>query len=350
MNGMDPAFMWDSRGITAYDWTNYEGVTSVYPKQFVRFDKYGIYGVKEENWVADSIKDIEDKATFALTWEGLKVTGGDATLRIGNGAKISEDDNTLLKVVDADENTTFAIKSDGTIEWGEMPEVTATTDFDSIWNAFNDKKEEDRENYNQGIYPVESGGERYLGINATLIKTGALCVGDNPYDDDGSLIENSDNKFYADLSEDGAVRIAGWEVTENSIRKTDENGGNVGMFSGDSEYPSLTSKAGLSPIRFGAGFYEKTETERYENIANGEVITLSQEGSKIIEVTYTKSPQSGGGLIIEGKYTDIVKIRWSGSVLPWLEVTYTYIKSPFIILADGSLYANNASISGNIEA
>jgi hypothetical protein len=92
MSGNEPAFRWDAYGISAYDahWQKLGDSTSVISgidsKKFVRFDKYGIYGIDNAagidgaNWHptgdhATAMQTIEDKSTFALTWKGLKVTG-----------------------------------------------------------------------------------------------------------------------------------------------------------------------------------------------------------------------------------------------------------------------------------
>jgi hypothetical protein len=94
MSGDEPTFRWDAYGISAYDATWFtEGtlstISGINSKKFVRFDKYGVYGMNNSgidgaNWHPSSIDDIDDKATFALTWEGLKVTGNNnGTAHIG---------------------------------------------------------------------------------------------------------------------------------------------------------------------------------------------------------------------------------------------------------------------------
>jgi hypothetical protein len=61
-------------------------------------------------------EDIDKKATFALTWEGLKVKSNTgATLRIGDNSRNADGDNTMLAVYDEGERT-FTVKADGTIE------------------------------------------------------------------------------------------------------------------------------------------------------------------------------------------------------------------------------------------
>jgi hypothetical protein len=95
MSGTEPAFRWDSYGISAFGNMEYEGVISgTDTTKFVRFDKYGLYGINGVDglsWHAtgngynmDPLKEIDARATFSLTWEGLKVTGNDGVVaRIG---------------------------------------------------------------------------------------------------------------------------------------------------------------------------------------------------------------------------------------------------------------------------
>ena len=134
MNYDEPVFRWDSFGISAYYANWYDDnfgtvVSGVNTSKFVRFDKHGLYGINGgadgANWHptgayydGDPFKEIDDLSTFSLTWEGLKVTGDKATLRIGNGAKVNKNDDTLLSIKDSYNNITFAIKNDGSIIWG----------------------------------------------------------------------------------------------------------------------------------------------------------------------------------------------------------------------------------------
>ena len=142
MAGNDPVFRWDAYGISAFDafWTddsNVSNITGINSKKFVRFDKHGIYGVNSEmgvqnidgtNWHPtgkgesynnNPLNEIDDLATFSLTWDGLKVTNKNkTTLRIGDGAKRDQNDTSLLQVRDNFGNTTFAITENGSLIWG----------------------------------------------------------------------------------------------------------------------------------------------------------------------------------------------------------------------------------------
>lgn len=74
LNGAQSSFRWDSTGINAY----YKENEQYNNKTYVRFDQYGIYGIKEvENFYPESEEDIWNNANFALTWKGFLLKSGD---------------------------------------------------------------------------------------------------------------------------------------------------------------------------------------------------------------------------------------------------------------------------------
>ena len=75
VDGVSPAFRWDSSGINAYKANANGGYSS---REFVRFDKYGLYGVKnfrevdkDKEFRPTSENDIWNEAQFGLTWKGF---------------------------------------------------------------------------------------------------------------------------------------------------------------------------------------------------------------------------------------------------------------------------------------
>jgi hypothetical protein len=113
MNGKDATFMWNAYGLSAFDvdWTNGEITGTPKKNKFVRFDKYGIYGINDNGadsvdgttWKPTSNDEIDDKATFALTWEGLKITGNNGVI-----AKIGKDEQNIIsitKTINSEEGT-----------------------------------------------------------------------------------------------------------------------------------------------------------------------------------------------------------------------------------------------------
>lgn len=94
MSDGDPAFRWDTKGISAYSKT-----TESYDRtKFTRFDSFGFYGINDpsidgQEWSPEDVSEISEKASFYLTWEGLRISTNAAALRIGRGA-----DGTILQV------------------------------------------------------------------------------------------------------------------------------------------------------------------------------------------------------------------------------------------------------------
>lgn len=121
MSGDEPVFRWDAYGISAYEalWSGGEvpTISGINTKKFVRFDKYGIYGINNissidgASWHPDNEADIHNNATFALTWEGLKVSGNQGVV-----AKLGKEGNYIMKVTkNGEDNPTFSIDVNGNV-------------------------------------------------------------------------------------------------------------------------------------------------------------------------------------------------------------------------------------------
>ena len=125
MNADEPTFRWDAFGLSAFDidWSNGAISGKVNPFKFVRFDKYGIYGIDQDtngprdgrSWKPSSQEEIDEVATFALTWEGLKVTGDEGVVaRIGWVDKTEQEDSKIFQVKNKEEET-FVISGSGNV-------------------------------------------------------------------------------------------------------------------------------------------------------------------------------------------------------------------------------------------
>ena len=104
----NPSFRWDKAGISAYK-SNEE--TGVYDLQtYVRYDEYGLYGVKEGgSFKAKNLNDVLDKAHFAVTWDGFFIKNS-----YEGGGKVeitSDNDFRVLKTNDIEK-----VKI-GALEW-----------------------------------------------------------------------------------------------------------------------------------------------------------------------------------------------------------------------------------------
>lgn len=80
MGGEYPTFNWDHSGINAYSYTedSSNNITSVDDKKFVRFDRFGLYGVNKTtdssfspDWQPTTEDSVWEKGQFGLTWKGF---------------------------------------------------------------------------------------------------------------------------------------------------------------------------------------------------------------------------------------------------------------------------------------
>lgn len=99
-NGDYPSFRWDPNGLNAYRFTDDGQVDTT---QFVRFDQYGIYGLKNapEVYVPTGENQIYQDANFGLTWTKffMKSTNGGKFIEISTERDIVVNDGTCDRVV-----------------------------------------------------------------------------------------------------------------------------------------------------------------------------------------------------------------------------------------------------------
>lgn len=149
-DGDYPTFKWDKYGISAYEFetdpTRNDAISSIKDKQFVRFDKYGLYGIRKEDdvtfdsaWKAKGEQDIIDNANFGVIWSGffiksnnnggyVSITSDDdfqvfaaaagsapiERIKIGNIGTIS-DPNYGIRINDATGSSVLVTGSDGSL-------------------------------------------------------------------------------------------------------------------------------------------------------------------------------------------------------------------------------------------
>ena len=130
-NGEHPSFRWDPNGLNAYKF-NSDGVVDT--TQFVRFDQFGIYGIKNapEVYIPTSEAQIYQDANFGLTWNKffMKSVNGDKSIEISTDRDIvvksgeverivigrvdgPTSDNYGIHVRNADNETVFQCDNEG---------------------------------------------------------------------------------------------------------------------------------------------------------------------------------------------------------------------------------------------
>lgn len=93
-NGGQPSFRWDGSGISAYNFQVNQATGEIYGinnSKFVRFDKYGVYGISNHaNFSPTSEEDIWNAVStkFALTWKGFLLKNEDGSVKISSDEDI----------------------------------------------------------------------------------------------------------------------------------------------------------------------------------------------------------------------------------------------------------------------
>jgi hypothetical protein len=138
MNGNNASFLWNEYGLSSF-WNHTDvtgAISGILGEKFVRFDKYGLYGIdgalndeitiNGKEWYPGKYpssgltpeEEIEEYSTFALTWEGLKVSNklsssNPSVIKIGRHA-ISKDEKRLISAISNGEEV-FSISEDGEV-------------------------------------------------------------------------------------------------------------------------------------------------------------------------------------------------------------------------------------------
>ena len=94
-NRDNPSFRWDKSGISAFQRKS-DGIYDL--KTYVRYDEYGLYGIKNDVFKAESIEDIKQKAHFAVTWDGFFINnayegGGKVEITSDNDFRVLRSNN-----------------------------------------------------------------------------------------------------------------------------------------------------------------------------------------------------------------------------------------------------------------
>ena len=160
-DGNAPSFRWDSNGLSAYkkkEETDSEDVPDYDLKTYVRFDQYGLYGVKgvsHEDYVMTGIDDIEDKANFGITWHGFFI-------------RSAHDDGRISITEDNDIQVLQGEKGDE-IERIKIGKLTNSSIGDNVYGI------RIRNTQNQVTFETDSNGD--VSITGTINATGGNFSG-----------------------------------------------------------------------------------------------------------------------------------------------------------------------------
>ena len=163
-NRDNPSFRWDKSGISAFQ-RKPDGIYDL--KTYVRYDEYGLYGIKNDVFKAESIEDIKQKAHFAVTWDGFFINNA-----YEGGGKVeitSDNDFRVLSDPTNQGNLLEKIKI-GALEWGKNgnipitdPNTTGATALPTLYGI--------RISNNNGQTVMKTGDDGNLELTGTLNAT-----------------------------------------------------------------------------------------------------------------------------------------------------------------------------------
>lgn len=136
-DGSWEAFRWDSSGLNAYK-NKSTGARDIEYGTFVRFDKWGIYGVNGKqtvNWIPSSENEIitDPAIKFSLTWSGLNIKSSRVVNGVANNIAIGDiDTNTFGIRLRRGTTDVFLVDDNGHVKiTGELV-ITSGDTFDEI--------------------------------------------------------------------------------------------------------------------------------------------------------------------------------------------------------------------------
>lgn len=208
--------------ITLID-TYYE-VQTIYDLQtYVRFDKYGLYGIKNgDMFKASSIEEIERKAHFGITWHGFFIknsyTNGYVEITSDNDFRVMQswlgEDQERIKIgaleFDANGNPSkYGIRIKNTL--GTETFVTGTDGNISITGTINATGG----NFS-GLVNVGPTNQNHIEINGISGANTPYIRSSNYSDGAGAgwLIDKDGNAYFDNITARGAIKTAVFEYAE----------------------------------------------------------------------------------------------------------------------------------------
>lgn len=256
MDGAYPTFKWDKYGISAFYYELLDGViNNVKDGNFVRFDRFGLYGINTKlssAWLPEKEDDIWETAKFGLTWKGFfvknKGDGGWVEVSSENDVAIfknnleepkikigrlgTDDEGKIIygiKIADDEGNPVLITEDNGSLWLKERLNVETYNTQNSVQIGKLDKI-----GYKQ-VDLTENGGFEDGQIYYKLDENGKYVIvsSDEVYDNTvdyyiiineghGSRVINANNKFL--VYEDGSIKATDGEFT-GTIHAT---GGTIG--------------------------------------------------------------------------------------------------------------------------
>ena len=174
-NRQNPSFRWDKAGISAFKLNETNPDTPYDLQTFVRFDQYGLYGIKNnENFKANNLQEILDNAHFAVTWDGFFIKN---TYPGGGRVEITSDnDFRIMNIPEGKIAEQEKIKI-GALEWGKDGQGNPILSPDAAGATYEPTLYGIRIKNNDGDTVMKTGDDGNLEITGTINAGGGNFYG-----------------------------------------------------------------------------------------------------------------------------------------------------------------------------
>ena len=216
MDGDNPSFRWDKAGLNAYG-LDEEGNQVYDLKTYVRFDKYGLYGIKnDEDYVASSLNDVRQKAYFGVTWDGFFIknsyTDGEVSITSDDDIVVKQNEQNRIKIgaVEKDESgvpTKYGINimndnGDVVFDTGDDGNISVTGTINALAGNFT------------GRVVVGEEDKTHILIDGTI--DNPIIQSSNYSDGAGTgwIIDSNGDATFSNVSVRGAIKTAVFEYEE----------------------------------------------------------------------------------------------------------------------------------------
>ena len=229
-NKDNPSFTWDKYGISAYKFTGKDEPYDL--STFVRFDQYGLYGIKQLNgYKATSLEDIKEKAHFGITWDGFFIknsyTNGYVSITSDNDFQVIQGNNEKIKIgaleFDSDGNPIkygINIKDNAGVSvftTGDDGNITITGTINALGGNFSNLVTVGKNSHYEPIInptgnPAQQGWYELINGQYQLTQDTSVVSGKTYYKELYIAIDGNTAKIYSSNYQDGAGR--GWMINK----------------------------------------------------------------------------------------------------------------------------------------
>ena len=291
----NPSFRWDKSGISAYQLN--EGSEAYNLQTFVRYDQYGLYGIKNNGtFRAQSVEDVKEKAHFAVTWDGFFIKN---SYEGGGRVEITSDNDFRVLSDPTNQGNLLEKIKIGALEWGKNgnipitdPNTTGATALPTLYGI--------RISNNNGQTVMKTGDDGNLELTGTLNATagnfsGLVNVG--PENQDHIIIDGREGinspLIKSSNYSDGAG--TGWMINKD----------------GDAYFMNITARGAIKTAVFeyaeieavgGLFVFRPSSTIKSARISGNDLVVKVEKPFLFETIKYTEIENPSGNPKLQGWY------------------------------------------------